>query len=141
LNPAIVPDLRAVDAIVGDLIDFFGKLSVQVILLSEYGITAVDAPIHLNRLFRSAGWLSMKDELGLEILDCGASKVFAVADHQIAHIYLNERILEKQVRELLEKQTGVEQVLGKVEKEELGIEHPRAGDLIAVATENAWFTY
>jgi predicted AlkP superfamily pyrophosphatase or phosphodiesterase len=78
-NPKIHHDLCEIDAIVGDLIDFFGKRGVQVVLLSEYGITNVDLPVHLNRIFRERGWLTVKDELGLEILDAGASKVFAVA--------------------------------------------------------------
>jgi predicted AlkP superfamily pyrophosphatase or phosphodiesterase len=140
-NPQIIPDLRAIDSIVGDLIDFFGKRSVPVVLLSEYGITNVDTPIHLNRIFREQGWLTVKDELGLEVLDAGASKVFAVADHQIAHIYLNDKSLENSVREVLENIPGVEKILGGGEKIAVGIAHPRAGDLIAVAAENAWFTY
>jgi predicted AlkP superfamily pyrophosphatase or phosphodiesterase len=144
INPAIHRDLHEIDTIVGDLIDFFGQRGVQVVLLSEYGITNVDTPVHLNRLFRKQGWLAVKDELGLEILDAGASKVFAVADHQVAHVYLNpdaESGLEKSVRELLEKTGGVERVLGKAEKIAAAIDHPRAGDLMAVAKENAWFTY
>jgi predicted AlkP superfamily pyrophosphatase or phosphodiesterase len=143
-NPKIFADLHAIDNIVGDLIDFFGKRGVQVVLLSEYGITNVDTPVHLNRLFRERGWLAVKDELGLEILDAGASKVFAVADHQVAHIYLNPDAgsgLEKSVRELLEQTDGVERVLGSTEKAAAGIDHPRAGDLLAIARENAWFTY
>jgi predicted AlkP superfamily pyrophosphatase or phosphodiesterase len=138
-NLTIVPDLRAIDIIVGDLIDFFRERAVQVVLLSEYGITNVDTPIHLNRLFRQQGWLTVKEELGLELLDCGASKVFAVADHQVAHIYLNDLTLEESVRRLLEE--FAETILGKAEKAAAGIDHPRAGDLIAIAPENAWFTY
>ncbi|MGA3283523.1 MAG: nucleotide pyrophosphatase/phosphodiesterase family protein [Verrucomicrobiota bacterium] len=141
INPAIHRDLRAIDAIVGDLIQFFSQRGVQVVLLSEYGITNVDTPVHLNRLFRQRGWLTVKDELGLKLLDAGASKVFAVADHQVAHVYLNDASLEKSVRELLEKTSGVETILGKTEKIAAGIDHPRAGDLIAIAPENAWFTY
>ena len=141
-NPKIIPDLHAIDTIVGDLIQFFNQRSVQVVLLSEYGITNVDTPIHLNRIFRQRGWLTVKDELGLEILDAGASKVFAVADHQAAHIYLNDHSLESKVRDALEKQVEVDlNVLGVKEKAEMGVDHPRAGDLIAVAPENAWFTY
>src|SRR5208282_3567696 len=117
----------------GDLIKFFGQRGVQVVLLSEYGITNVDTPVHLNRLFRKQGWLAVKDELGLEILDAGASKVFAVADHQVAHIYLNDASLEKSVRELLDKTDGGQAILGKAEKIAAGIDHPRAGDLMAVA--------
>ncbi len=141
INPAIHRDLREIDAIVGNLIDFFGQRGVQVVLLSEYGITNVDTPVHLNRIFRQQGWLVVKEELGLEVLDAGASPVFAVADHQVAHIYLNDRSLEKSVRAALEKIPGVGEVLGEVEKSAAGIANPRAGDLIAVAQENAWFTY
>ncbi len=103
-NPKIHRDLHAIDDIVGDLIKFFSQRGVPVILLSEYGITNVDTPVHLNRIFRQHGWLAVKDELGLEIPDVGASRVFAVADHQVAHIYLNDRSLESKVREALEKQ-------------------------------------
>jgi predicted AlkP superfamily pyrophosphatase or phosphodiesterase len=141
LNPAILTDLKAIDAIVGELIDFFSKREVLVVILSEYGITNANWPIHLNRIFRSVGWLTVKEELGLELLDYGASQVFAVADHQVAQIYLNDSSIEKSARELIEKQEGVEKVLGKAEKVAAGIDHPRAGDLIAVASENAWFTY
>jgi len=137
----IAQDLQQIDAIVSDLVSFFERRGVQVILLSEYGITPVDTPIHLNRLFRNEGWLTIKNELGSELLDYGASKVFAVADHQVAHIYLNDRSLKKSVRELLEKTEGIEKVLGRDDKIASGIQHERAGDLIAVARENAWFTY
>jgi predicted AlkP superfamily pyrophosphatase or phosphodiesterase len=112
-------------------------------LLSEYGITNVSRPIHLNRLFRECGelWIAIREEMGLELLDCGASDVFAVADHQIAHIYLNNPSIENRVRSFVESIDGVAAVLGTKEMAELGIDHPRAGNLIAVAEENAWFTY
>jgi len=140
-HPVIDSDLRRIDEITGDLIDFFARQSVQVVLISEYGISAVNTPVHLNRLFRDQGWLTIKEELGLELLDCGASRVFAVADHQVAHIYINDPALEKKVRALLEQQPGVDDVWGDVEKKAHGLDHPRSGDLIAVARERAWFTY
>ncbi|MBM3833463.1 MAG: alkaline phosphatase family protein [Verrucomicrobia bacterium] len=140
-HPSITEDLKRIDEIVGDLIAFFQKNSIQVVLLSEYGITAVDTPVHLNRLFREQGWITVKDELGLELLDCGASKVFAVADHQIAHVYLNDRSLEKKVRQLLGQQSAIERVLGRAEQAHAGINHSRAGDLVVVSAPTAWFTY
>jgi len=140
-DPLIQNDLRLVDDLVGDLIDFFQKRSVQVAVLSEYGITEVDAPIHLNRLFRKRGWLAIKEELGLETLDCGASRVFAVADHQVAHVYLNDPSLEAEVRSALESEPGVEQILDHQAQTEWGIRHRRSGDLIAVAAPRHWFTY
>jgi predicted AlkP superfamily pyrophosphatase or phosphodiesterase len=140
-HPDLGQDVAAIDTIVGDLIDFFQPRGVSVLLLSEYGITPVDTPVHLNRLFREKGWITIKDELGLELLDCGTSRVFAVADHQVAHVYLNDRSLAKPARELMEKQSGVARVLDESEKAEMGLNHPRAGDLVALAKEHAWFTY
>jgi len=140
-NPQIATDLRRLDRIVGDLIDFFASRSVQVVLLSEYGISPVSEPIHLNRLFRDKGWLTVKEELGLELLDCGASRVFSVADHQVAHVYCLDQSLRRSVRTLLEKQSGIAEVWDDAEKRAYGLNHPRAGDLVAFAAERAWFTY
>ncbi len=140
-HPVIASDLRRIDAIVGDLLAFFAQQSVQVVLLSEYGISAVDTPVHLNRLFRERGWLTVKEELGCELLDAGASRVFAVADHQVAHVYVNDPALESAVRSLLESQPGIAEVWAATGKRAQGIDHPRAGYLIAVARDRAWFTY
>lgn len=140
-HPDIKKDIDLIDAVVGDLISFFARQSVEVVLLSEYGITEVNRPIHLNRLFRDKGWIATREELGLELLDCGASRVFAVADHQVAHIYLNDPSLANEVRTLVEKQAGVEKVLGPQEQATLGINHTRSGDLIAVSDAQSWFTY
>lgn len=139
-KPEIVPDLRAMDAIAGDLIAFFERRGVQVVILSEYGLGDVNRPIHLNRLFREQGWIAVREELGRELLDAGASAVFAVADHQVAHLYLNRPELALRVRALVEERTGAT-MLGESEKAALGLNHPRAGDLIAVAPTDAWFTY
>src|SRR5262249_5527410 len=124
-----------------DLISFFEAKSVRPIVLSEYGISAVSNPVHLNRILRNHGWLTIKEELGLEMLDPGASQAFAIADHQIAHIYVNDPDILNSVRTVLEKTTGIEKVLGQSEKQSAGINHDRAGDLIAVADERSWFTY
>src|ERR1051325_11600444 len=48
-DPALKQDLRDIDGIVGNLIEFFGERDVQVLLLSEYGITPVNTPVPLNR--------------------------------------------------------------------------------------------
>ncbi len=126
-------ELEKIDEVVGDLIDFYQLRDIEVLLLSEYGISKVDQAVHLNRVFREQGWITIKDELGLELLDCGASKVFAVADHQVAHIYINDKSLKESVRKILLATPGVEEVREG--------EHERAGDLVAVSTSNAWFTY
>jgi predicted AlkP superfamily pyrophosphatase or phosphodiesterase len=140
-DPAINKDLKAIDAVVGRLIDYFEKREVQVVLLSEYGITEVNNPVHLNRIFRKQGWIQIKDELGLEQIDCGASQAFAIADHQVAHIYINDASIKDAVKQVLSTVDGVETVLDAAEKKAQGIDHERAGDLIAVADKDSWFTY
>lgn len=134
-------DLREIDAIVGGLVDFLAAREVQVVLLSEYGITDVTRPVHLNRVFRERGWLTIKDELGLEVLDAGASQAFAVADHQVAHVYVSNPSLLEPVREVLLSTPGVGQVLGPEGLQAMGLAHARTGDLVAIATAEAWFTY
>ena len=140
-NSLISDDLRLIDEIIKDLINFYENREIQPILLSEYGITEVNQAIHINRILRESGWVTVKEELGLELLDPGASQAFAVADHQVAHIYVNNKSILKEVRQRIEAINGVHSVLDSESKAELGLQHQRAGDLIAVSNENAWFTY
>lgn len=140
-DPRIATDLARLDTIVGDLIDFFESREVRVILLSEYSLVPVGMPVHLNREFRRQGWITVKQELGLERLDCGACRAFAVADHQVAHIYLRDPTVEAKVRNLLEHLDGVGAILGAEEKRAAGLDHERAGDLVVEAVPDAWFTY
>ncbi len=140
-HPEIGRDYRRLDSIVSGLLDFFAAAGVRVCLLSEYGIHPVKRPIYLNREFRKKGWLAVKEELGLEMLDCGQSRVFGVADHQVCHLYANDSSLLAPARRLVEQVEGVAEVLDMAGKRRVGVAHKRAGDLIAVAEDDAWFTY
>ena len=137
----IPEELRKIDRLATDLIDYYESRNVRVLVLSEYGISPVTRAIHLNRLFREKGWIQIKDELGLETLDCGASKVFAIADHQVAHVYVNDPALRWQVRSLLGNTPGIDEVRETQDEWGEGVATRRAGDFIAVAAADAWFTY
>jgi predicted AlkP superfamily pyrophosphatase or phosphodiesterase len=80
-------------------------------------------------------------ELGREMLDAGASEAFAVADHQIAHVYVRRRNRVPEVKRLLEELPGVDLVLDEEGKRVHGLDHPRSGELVAVAGRDRWFTY
>lgn len=140
-DPRVRKDYAEIDAIVGDLISFFETAGVQVVVLSEYGITEANQPVHLNRIFRENGWIKIREELGLELLDAGASDAFAVADHQLAHIYINNPAVASKVRQVLETTPGVGQVLDGSGKQAMGLDHARSGELIAMSQPEAWFTY
>jgi hypothetical protein len=101
----------------------------------------VSKPVHLNRLLREKGYITVREELGRELLDAGASSAFAVADHQVAHVYVNDRTKLEEVRRLVESTPGVERVLDEAGKREHHVDHDRSGELTAIAAPDAWFTY
>ncbi len=137
----IKKDLAEIDQVVQQLVDHYSGNSARIILLSEYGITNVNNPVSINRVLREEGLLQVRVERGLELLDAGASRAFAVADHQVAHIYINDPSSASKVRRILQKVPGIELILDRTEQQRYGIHHERAGDLVAMADEQSWFTY
>lgn len=140
-DPAIAEDLRRVDGVCGELIEHFEGDGARVIVLSEYGITPVTGAVHVNRVLRAAGLIRVKPELGREMLDAGASEAFAVADHQIAHVYVRDPVRIPEVKALLEAVDGIETVLDEAGKRAHGLDHERSGELVAIARADRWFAY
>ena len=141
-DPRISKALQEVDAEVGKLIRAGQEAGAHVVALSEYAITAVSQPVHINRVLRNAGLLRVRREpLGWETLDCGASRAFAVSDHQVAHVYVRDARDIPQVAELLRRTAGIEQVLDVEGQRVAGLNHERSGELVAVAAPDSWFTY
>ncbi|PIQ22475.1 MAG: alkaline phosphatase family protein, partial [Cytophagales bacterium CG18_big_fil_WC_8_21_14_2_50_42_9] len=140
-DASVKKDLQEIDAVLADLITHFESRNAQVIILSEYGIKPVHRPIHINRALRERGYISVRDERGTEILDPGTCKAFAVSDHQVAHVYVNDLSKLEEVRQLVQSLPGVEKVLGAEEKAAAHINHERAGELVAIADKDSWFTY
>jgi len=140
-DPVLAKDLSEVDALCGELIDTAASQGREVIIVSEYGITATTDAVHINRALRQAGLIATREEQGREQLDAGASRAFALADHQIAHIYLNHGQSAEEVKNLVAKLDGVERVVGAQGKKELGLDHYRAGDLVAISKADRWFSY
>lgn len=108
------------------------------IIISEYGLVPVSRPVSINRILRQAGMLTVRQGPFGEMLIPGDCRAFAVADHQVAHVYVNDPGALHEVREILIKQPGIQSV---VHPEELQLEHPRSGDWIALAQSDSWFTY
>ncbi len=141
-HPRIQRDLEELDALCGMLIEAAQRQGQRVIVVSEYGITPARDAVHINRALRRAGLLAVRpEEHGREILDAGASAAFALADHQVAHIYVNDAARLAEVHDLLAQLDGIEAVWGTEEKRARGLDHPRSGELIAVAAADRWFSY
>jgi predicted AlkP superfamily pyrophosphatase or phosphodiesterase len=137
----ISKELNEIDQIVEELVTFYKAKNAKIILLSEYGINPVNNPIHINRILRNEGLISVRTERWYELLDAGASKAFAASDHQIAHVYLNDPTVKEQVIRVLKNTPGVDLILDKDAQKAYHIDHERAGDLVVVARPDSWFTY
>jgi hypothetical protein len=108
---------------------------------NEYTHVQVDQPVLLNRVLRQADLLVARPGPFGEQLDTFASRAFAVCDHQLAHVYVNDPAGLGRIRDLIARQPGVARVLAGAEREELGLDHRRSGELIALSRPNAWFAY
>jgi predicted AlkP superfamily pyrophosphatase or phosphodiesterase len=140
-DPRTRANVRAIDDVCGKLIGELRSRGRRIIVLSEYGLVDVRRPVHINRVLRQAGFVSVRDELGTEALDPGASAAFAVADHQLAHVYVKDARQIDAVKHVLTQVAGIELVLDRREQAAYGLDHERSGELVAVADADAWFTY
>ena len=64
-----------------------------------------------------------------------------MADHQVAHVYVRRPERVPEVQRLLQGLPGVERVLDEDGKRAAGLDHPRSGELVALARADRWFTY
>jgi predicted AlkP superfamily pyrophosphatase or phosphodiesterase len=132
---------RELDEVAGGLAEHARARGDQVIVLSEYGIAPASRPVDINRALRRAGLLRVYEQAGMEYLDPWTSRAFAVADHQIAHIYVRDPRDVTLAREAIAGLAGVGLVLEGEARAFVRLDHPRAGELVAFAERDAWFTY
>jgi predicted AlkP superfamily pyrophosphatase or phosphodiesterase len=137
----IQEDVRAIDRVSGELIEHVRAQGANVMVVSEYGIEQATGMVHINRVLREAGHLRIRETLGWEMLDPGASDAFALSDHQVAHVYVNNQHRLSAVKTLLERTPGIAAVLDNEGKKAFAIDHPRSGELVALAEAEHWFTY
>ncbi|MEJ2003850.1 MAG: alkaline phosphatase family protein [Cyclobacteriaceae bacterium] len=140
-DPRSKDDMSVLDDLLSDFIPWLEARGRSVQVISEYGITKVSRPIHINRILRREGHIQVRVERGTELLDAGVSSCFALADHQVAHVYINDISVLGNVKKVLSETEGIELVLDKDEQKKYRLDHDRSGDLVAVADKDSWFTY
>lgn len=140
-SPRSARAARELDETLRPFLEHLRREGATVVVLSEYGIAAADRPVDVNRALRRAGLLEVHAQDGMEYLDPWTSRAFAVADHQVAHVYVRDPADIPAVADLLRGLDGVDLVLDQAGKAEHGLDHERSGELVAVAEPGAWFTY
>lgn len=141
-GPDVAACVEQIDEQAGRLVDAARAAGYEVLVVSEYAIGAVSRVVHPNRALREAGLLTAlwQDSVG-ETLDAGASRAFAVCDHQVAHVYVADPADLDRVRALCEGLDGVSRVLAGDARRAAGLDHERAGELVLEAEPDAWFAY
>jgi len=133
--------VRELDDACLPLLDAARVLGARVWVVSEYGHSDVSRPIYLNRVLRRTGLLSVRLGPFGEVLDTFGSRAFAVCDHQLAHIYVRDPVDIPRVAEVLAQEAGVACVLVGDSRSEIGLDHPRSGEMVLLAEPDAWFAY
>ena len=140
-GPNVSAELKQIDQVCQKLIEFYEKQNVEVIVLSEYGITEVKQHIPINQFLRKLDYLKVRVECGEDHFDAGASEAFAVCDHQIAHIYIKDKTQIQKIKNQIESLPGIATILDQETKKQFGLDHDRSGDLVLLAKSDAWFSY
>ncbi|WP_430790309.1 nucleotide pyrophosphatase/phosphodiesterase family protein [Actinoplanes sp. G11-F43] len=133
-DPRAAAAAAALDTVLEPLLRAAADRDATVVVLSEYGITDVNRPVDVNRALRAEGLLRVHTQEGMEYLDPWTSRAFAVADHQIAHVYVRDPADLPRVEKVLRALPGVAEIRH-------GLDHERSGDLVLVAEPDSWFTY
>ncbi len=133
--------VRALDDGCATILDAAHQAGARVWVVSEYGHVDVSRPILLNRMLREAGLLSVRPGPFGEILDTFGSRAFAVCDHQVAHVHIARPDDLDRVHALIRDVPGVSRALAGRDRREIGLDHPRAGELLVLAQPDSWFAY
>ena len=140
-GPHLASNLNQVDHAFARIYRYAQKIGAEMLVVSEYGIESVNHAIPINTRLREAGCLEVVNNAAGELLDPGVSKAFAVADHQIAHIYCQDSAAIKRAQAVVADIPEIECCLAGNDRSELGLNHERSGELVLLAKSGSWFTY
>lgn len=137
--------LRALAAVHAELERLFAVAAAngyEAAAFGDYAMTPVTgAPVFPNRALCEAGLMVVRKVRGMHYPDFHQSRAFALADHQVAPVAVLDPSALPRTAEVLGGLDGVAQVLDKAGQAALGVDHPRAGDLLLVASPGRWFAY
>jgi predicted AlkP superfamily pyrophosphatase or phosphodiesterase len=146
-SPQAQQAIVELDAEIGRLVDGFsaayGETKPLWLVASEYVITPVDHVVYPNRILRDAGLLTVRETDAGEVIDLVASHAFAMADHQLSHVFVKDADAATitRVRELFEGLPGVAEVFSPQQAKQYDVAHPRSGELVIVSEPNSWQAY
>ena len=141
-HPIVAKDVADVAALLTPLVELVRKDGGVPVIAGDYSMNSVSTAIFPNRALRDAGLLiTCPDEDGKLLIDYSASRAVTMVDHQIAYVYCAGESLAS-TRKVLEALDGLgTMAVSPAEKSRLGLNTPRAGQIIALARADAWFAH
>jgi predicted AlkP superfamily pyrophosphatase or phosphodiesterase len=127
--------------LVAGLEDAYGDSRPLWLVASEYTIGPVDHVVYPNRVLRASGLLAVNDQPDGELLDLKNSRAWALADHQLAHVFVASPDDVEKVAELFRHHQGIAEVLVGRQREKYDLAHERAGEVVLISTPNSWQAY
>lgn len=113
-----------------------------VVAATESVATPVLEPLYPNLVLHGLGFLALDPhpDGGLDV-DLNASAAFAVADHQLCHIYINDPSVTATIASTFAGAAdfGIAAVVTGARRRRYGLDHPHAGDVVLIATPERWF--
>jgi len=141
-HPRSEKAIRATVAQLDLLLDAAEANGYDMLVFGDYSIAdTTGGPALPNRALAGAGLLATREVRGMLYPDLHTSKAFAVADHEIAHVYVRREADLAGVRDLLAALPGVGEIMDQDARRGAGVDHPNSGELLLVAAEGCWFAY
>jgi len=109
----------------------------EVLIFGDYAISDAHTAIYPNRILKEADLFSVRNVKSMQYPDIYSSQAFAMVDHQIAHVYVDNSCNIKKVQKSFENTKGIKNVFLKHEI----LNHPASGEVILEAEEGYWFAY
>ena len=114
----------------------------EILIYGDYAITPCEhGAIHPNKALLAAGLLGIREINGMKYLDLYASRAFAVADHETAHIHIADEADIPAAKTALKAMPGIESVMDKAAQQKAAVANPASGELLAVVKDGYWMSY
>ncbi len=116
------------------------KHNASTTIFGDYAITPVtQAPVLPNKLMRKHGFFNVRMLKGMAYPDFYASRAFAMADHEIAHVYVKDHADIPALIDLFSAADEYESVIPKTSDKDWA--HANAGEILLTAKKGSWCAY
>ena len=140
-SPKAARALAELEAMLRPLAEKAVAVGRHVVVFGDYAFADATRPLFPNRLLREHSLFAVRDVRGRLYPDLHASAAFAVADHEVAHVYVHDPKAVAPASEAFRLTEGVADVLQGDDLEARGIAHPNAAEIVLVADKGVWFAY